>query len=123
MSEAKEAKEANETKETSVIMDTSIETEGIVLFVKVVSLKYGPLQCTLHTEKAFSGDITENHPFMYMDTRYVTAGRTVCEFVEDTPAIRAILQEIATPDAVEMFTTTQICHKARLIKSLVNFWC
>jgi len=111
-----------ETKETTVIIDTSIEIEGVVLYVNVVSLKYGPLQCTLHTKTAFSG-IDTAHPFMYVDNQYITSGRTVCEFVEDTPAIRAIIQEIVNPDSVKMYTTTQICHKARLIKSLVNFWC
>lgn len=111
-----------DSKTSSILIDTTVKITGISVSVNVVEMTYGPLHVSITTNEKFSGDIMDQHPFMYAPAHLITDGNRFCEILENTPAVRAILEELANPAPLNLYTTTQMCHTARLIKSLANFW-
>jgi hypothetical protein len=45
----------------------------------------------------------------------------VQEIIDDTPAVRALLQELVAP-ASKLYTTTDCTHKGSIIQALSLFW-
>jgi len=110
---------ASRTK--AVLHDTVITIGETETTVQVLELTYGPLHLLITTEKPI-GDYFHIHPFMYVPKDHLNYGKTVCEIVEDTPAIRALINELISKEPLKLYTTEPSAHKARIIKSLTNFW-
>jgi hypothetical protein len=108
---------ASRTK--SVLHQTTVTIGEAEATVQVIELTYGPLHLLITTEKPIED--SHIHPFMYVDKDRLNYGRTVCEIIEDTPAIRALIKELIT-EPVKTYTTEPSAHKARIIKCLTNFW-
>ena len=104
----------------SVLHMTTVTIGEIETTVQVIELTYGPLHLLITTEKPM--DDCHIHPFMYVPKDHLNYGQTVCEIVEDTPAIRALISELVSKEPLKMYTTERSAHKARIIKSLTNFW-
>jgi hypothetical protein len=61
-----------------------------------------------------------DHPLMWVEKIEGSKGR-VENIVDDTPAVRALVAELAaTP--VKLYTTTDCSHKGRIIRALCLFW-
>jgi hypothetical protein len=110
---------ASRTK--SVLYQTTVIIGETETTVQVIELTYGPLHVLITTEKPMED--VHIHPFMYVDKERLSYGKTVCEIIEDTPAIRALITELVSTEPVKTYTTEPSAHKARIIKSLTNFWC
>jgi len=117
---------------SKVILDTTLNVNGmaidsasvpILMKVKVYELNYGPvlkvkiLTNVRLTDSMLGGD----HPLMYADEFLEEGKRLVAEIVDDTPAVRALINELVS-EKRNLYTTTDCTHKARLIKSILSFW-
>jgi len=110
---------ASRTK--SLLHETTITIGDTETTVQVIELTYGPLHVLISTENPLPEDFYI-HPFMYMPKEHLKNRNMVCEIIEDTPAIRALIDELVSREPPKMYTTHPAAHKARIIKSLVNFW-
>jgi hypothetical protein len=110
---------ASRTK--NVLHNTVMPIGGTETKIQVIELTYGPLHLLITTEKPIPDDF-HIHPFMYVPKERLNYGKTVCEIIEDTPAIRALIKELIT-EPVKTYMTEPSAHKARIIKTLTNFWC
>jgi hypothetical protein len=54
-------------------------------------------------------------------TEYIE-GNTVANIIEDTPVIRAMIEELSIGTKRKLHTTTDCTYKARLIKAIASFW-
>ena len=106
----------------SVLHMTTVTIGEIETTVQVIELTYGPLHVLITTEKPMPEDF-HIHPFMYVPKDHLNYGQTVCEIVEDTPAIRALINELVSKEPLKMYTTEPSAHKARIIKCITSFWC
>jgi hypothetical protein len=104
----------------SVIHNTTVMIAEVETTIQVLELTYGPLHVLISTETPMPEEF-HIHPFMYVPKDHLNYGTSVCEIVEDTPAIRALINELVS-EPVKMYTTEPSAHKARIIKSLTNFW-
>ena len=111
---------ASRTK--SVLHETTVTIGEVEVTVHVVELTYGPLHVLITTKDPMPEDFYI-HPFMYVTKEHLSYRKTVCEIVEDTPAIRALINELVSPEPVKTHTTEPSGHKARIIKCITNFWC
>jgi hypothetical protein len=114
----------------SILVDTSITVIGtnddgdipIQLDVKAIELDYGPvIDFEVSSSAKFTNMIDwSDHPFMcsneYMEDN------TVSNIVDDTPAIRALIEELVSPVKRKLYTSTDCTYKARLIKAILTFW-
>jgi hypothetical protein len=117
----------NHTK--SVLVDKVIIVIGtrdtdvpIELHVKAIELDYGPvIDFEVKASVPFT-DVVEwsDHPFA-CSTDYME-GNKVANIIEDTPAIRALIEELVSEHKRKLHTTTDCTHKARLIKAIASFW-
>ena len=110
---------ASRTK--SVLHETTVTIGEIETRIQVIELTYGPLHLLITTEAPMPEDF-HIHPFMYVAKEHLSYGKTVCEIIEDTPAIRALISELVSKEPVKTYTTEPSAHKARIIKCLTNFW-
>lgn len=115
----------------SILVDTSIivngssmlseEDEPITLTVKAIELNYGPVisfSVTVDKPCNDTGD-WDDHPFMYIkDMESPTEVRNI---VEDTPAVRALIEELVA-EPKKMYTSTDCTHRSRLIRAIMGFW-
>jgi len=110
---------ASRTK--NILHMTTVMIGEIEVTVQVIELTYGPLHVLITTEKPMPEDF-HIHPFMYVPKDHLSYENTVCEIIDDTPAIRALINELVT-EPIKTHTTEPSAHKARIIKCLTNFWC
>lgn len=117
---------------TKVILDTTLTVNGmsidcshvsILMKVKVYEMDYGPvLKIKILTNVRFTDHMLGgDHPLMYADEFLEEGKRLVSEIVDDTPAVRALINELVS-EKIKLYTTTDCTHKARLIKSILSFW-
>jgi len=117
---------------SKVIIDTTLTVNGmnlhgtrvpILMKVKVYELNYGPvLKVKILTNVRFTDHMLGgDHPLMYADEFLEEGKRLVAEIVDDTPAVRALINELVS-EKRKLYTTTDCTHKARLIKSILTFW-
>ncbi len=114
----------------SVIVDRSIvvygsmmyseDNEPITLRVKAIELDYGPvINFTVSADKPYKNtEDWSDHPFMYVELESPNEAGNI---VEDTPAVRALIQELVG-ESKKMYTTTDCTHRGRLIKAIMGFW-
>jgi hypothetical protein len=110
---------ASRTK--SILHETTVTIGETETRIQVIELTYGPLHILITTQAP--PEDAHIHPFMYVDKERLNYGKTVCEIIEDTPAVRALLDELVSKESVKTYTTEPSAHKARIIKCLTNFWC
>jgi hypothetical protein len=99
-------------------------TTPIQVSIKAYELNYGPvIDYTIKCSVPFT-DLMHwsDHPFMFSNKERSGKKTRSTNIIDDTPAVRAILQELAAKEAFQLYTTTDCTHRARLIQSLENFW-
>lgn len=115
------------TDQTRVIVDTKFAVlaehrfDGdvpIVMSVKGVELEYGTISLDISVNIPYENGLWESHPFMYANMK----GKVIGEVLENTPAVRELIHELGNPIPKKMYTTTDICHRARLISAIRMFW-
>jgi hypothetical protein len=115
----------------NVLVDTTITVYGskiyqedipIKLHIKVLELNYGPVLDFEVTASMKFTNLVEwsDHPLM-CSTEYME-NNTVANIVEDTPVIRAMIEELSIGTKRKLHTTTDCTYKARLIKAIASFW-
>lgn len=114
----------------SVLVDKSIVVYGsmmysegeepITLRVKAIELNYGPvINFTVTVDKPCKNmEDWSDHPLMYVELESPNEAGNI---VEDTPAVRALIDELVA-EPKKMYTTTDCTHRGRLIKAIMGFW-
>lgn len=118
------------SKTKSVLVDTMLTVDSVldgvdvpvVIHVRVLELNYGPV---LYFKVKSSipmddSDLWDEHPFQW--SQKWMEGNTVGNIIEDTPAIRAMIQELVSTEKRNFYTGTDAGHKARLINAIAMFW-
>jgi hypothetical protein len=99
-------------------------TTPIQVSMKAYELNYGPvLDYTIRCSVPFT-DLMHwsDHPFMFSNKEQSGKKTTSTNIIDDTPAVRAILEELAAKEPFKLYTTTDCTHRARLIQALESFW-
>jgi len=118
-------------KTKSVLVDTSFTVDSaldgvetpVSVHIRVLELNYGPV---LYFEAKSSvpmddSDLWDEHPFQW-SKKWLEDSSTVANIIDDTPAIRAMIQELVSTEKREFYTGTEAGHKARLINAIAMFW-
>lgn len=114
-----------------VLVDSTITVFGskiyqedipIQLHIKVLELSYGSVLDFEVTASMKFTNLVEwsDHPLM-CSTEYME-NKTVANIIEDTPVIRAMIEELTNGPKRKLHTTTDCTYKARLIKAIASFW-
>jgi hypothetical protein len=117
-------------KTKSVLVDTTLIVDSyldgikkpVPIHVRVLELNYAQV---LYFEVKSSilmddSDLWDDHPFQW--SQKWLEGDTVANIIDDTPAIRAMIQELVSSEKREFYTGTEAGHKARLINAIAMFW-
>ena len=115
----------------NVLVDSTITVFGskiyqedipIQLHIKVLELSYGSVLDFEVTASMKFTNLVEwsDHPLM-CSTEYME-NKTVANIIEDTPVIRAMIEELTNGPKRKLHTTTDCTYKARLIKAIASFW-
>ena len=117
-------------KTKSVLIDTTLTVESalngvatpVTIHIRVLELTYGPvLYFEVKSSIALDDpDLWDDHPFQY-SIMWLEEG-AVANIIEDTPAIRAMIQELVSTEKHVLHCGTDACHKARLINAIAMFW-
>jgi hypothetical protein len=110
------------TRTKSILHETTVTIGETEASIQIIELTYGPLHVLIKTEEPMPEDF-HIHPFMYVAKEHLSYRKMVCEIIEDTPAIRALINELVAKEPVKTHATEPSAHKARIIKCLTNFWC
>lgn len=98
--------------------------ESIPIRIQVIAyeLDYGPvIHLTIKTDVKYkSEEDWSDHPFHFV--KELENGNAVKNIIDDTPAVRALIIELAESDDKKLYTTTLCSHKGRLIRALSLFW-
>jgi len=98
-------------------------TVPIKISVVANELNYGPvIDLTIKCDVPYyeSGFVDwSDHPLMW--AKNVENGVRVENIIDDTPAVRALIDELIGPEK-RLYTTTNCTHKGRLIRALMSFW-
>jgi hypothetical protein len=96
----------------------------VSLTIEALILDYAPL---IHLDIKSSVPLYEkdfldwiDHPFLFL--KDIEEGNTVGNIIDDTPATRALIDELIKPLNTKLYTTTHCTHVRRLIQSLQLFW-
>jgi len=120
-----------ESRTKSILSKGSLTVEGskdgektpIKITYEVRELTYGPvLNIRIKCDVPYNKDDVEfwdDHPFMWAD--HVEDGTKLGNIVDDTPAVRALVNELSAEPA-KLYTTTDCSHKGRIIRALCLFW-
>ena len=107
---------------------SSIADQSITLTVKAIELNYGPvISFSVTVDKPCNNQYNwgdwrydwDDHPFMYIDPE--GSPYEIGNIVEDTPAIRALIEELVA-EPKNMYTTTDCTHRGRLLKAIMSFF-
>lgn len=95
----------------------------IKISVVALELNYGPvidLSITCDVPYYETGFVDwVDHPLMW--AKNVEKGTRVENIIDNTPAVRALIDELVG-DEKALYTTTNCSHKGRLIRALMSFW-
>lgn len=118
-------------KTKSVLVDTTLTVDSsldgmevpVSVHIRVLELNYGPV---LYFEAKSSvpmgdSDLWDDHPFQWSQ-KWLEDRSTVANIIDDTPAIRAMIQELVTVEKRVFYAGTDAGHKARLINAIAMFW-
>ena len=92
--------------------------------IRAYELDYGPvIDLEIKCKVAYEPGIWIDHPLRIVyDKNSHNTKYDVSEIIDDTPATRALIEELANPNSKKLYTTTDCSHRAALIASLRNFW-
>ena len=96
----------------------------VTLTVEAIELNYGPvIDITIRVSHPVINAMDwDDHPFLFI-SKYESEDRcTVGDIVDDTPAVRALIDELVNNEPKKLYTTTECSHKGRLIRALTLFW-
>lgn len=116
----------------SILTDTIIpitiqrDYEGVInatLHIVAIEMNYGPvIHLTVTCSDKFNNDpLTIDHPFMLLKINKDT-NNYLCEILDNTPAVRALIDELVSSNKENLYTTTPTTHIARLLAALELFW-
>lgn len=95
----------------------------IKISVVAFELNYGPvidLSITCDVPYYETGFVDWfDHPLMW--SKNVEKGTRVGNIIDNTPAVRALIDELVAAEK-DLYTTTNCTHKGRLIRALNSFW-
>ncbi len=103
-------------------------SSDIKVTIKAYELTYGPvIDLTIKVNIPYTSPMNwSDHPFMYLrqdkGVKEPTPRSYMGDIIDDTPAVRAILTELAQTEPFKLYTTTDCTHRAALIASLEYFW-
>lgn len=108
----------------TVIGDKDGNDIPVDLTIEALILDYGPLihldiKCSVPLYAKEFLDWAD-HPFLFL--KDIEQGNTVGNIIDDTPATRALIEELIKPLNTKLYTTTPCTHIRRLIQSLQLFW-
>ena len=113
------------TTDSCDFTEEASDTTPIQVSIKVYELNYGPvLDYTITSSIPFTNvmDWTD-HPLMYVKKNHYDEKKSISEnIIDDTPAVRLLIQELAAKEPFKLYTTTDCTHRARLIQALETFW-
>lgn len=99
------------------------EEVPINLTIKAYELNYGPvIDFTVSVDIPYEPGVWIEHPFLIDYQLKGESKDSVGDIIDDTPAIRAIIMELANPEKKELLTTTDCRHRSGLIASLRFFY-
>jgi hypothetical protein len=122
------------TKTKSVLVDTKFTVDSVLndvdtpvtVHIRVLELNYGPV---LYFQAKSSipmydraRDRWDDHPFQCSKKWLELEGNVVANIIDDTPAIRAMIQELVSTEKPVLYCGTEAGHKARLINAIAMFW-
>lgn len=116
--------QAYEKSVTLVVMGVKEDEEDdvpVTLTLHAKSHTYGPVMTVKVTpDIPYVKHKWADHPLMYVQSNYIEKG-VAANIVEDTPAIRALIDELVGQPP-KLYTTTDCTHKGRLIRAILSFW-
>jgi len=100
-------------------------TQPVSLTITANELNYGPvIELIITTNIPYDSKNPlewDDHPFKYVDSKHKENNYTIADIIDDTPAVRALIEElVAAPKS--LYTTTDCMHKSRIINALTRFW-
>ena len=96
----------------------------ITLTIEAIELNYGPvIDLTIRVSDPLIDKMDwDDHPFMFITKFESEDESTVGDIIDDTPATRALIDELVSTETKSLYTTTECSHKGRLIRALSLFW-
>lgn len=106
----------------------------VKLTIKAIELNYGPcihFEATVDVGFVPKGWHWDDHPFRgatkdsdtHEPENSSAAGVTsISDIVDDTPAVRALITEVANPMPPKLYVGTECTHRARLLSAIRSFW-
>lgn len=89
--------------------------------IHVIELNYGPVLSFKIISDIPYNDTMYEHPFMY-SKEYMSGEYKTGSIIDDTPAVRALINELSSCNNMSLYTTTHCTHVARLIRAINGFW-
>lgn len=108
---------------TVTVIGTKQDSTEVPIKIKIVAnqLNYGPvIDIQINCDVPYVNGEWIDHPFRTLYTKDFS--NELSEIIDDTPAIRAIIEELINPNKKNLYTTTDCTHRAALIASLNFFW-
>jgi len=108
---------------TITVIGTKQDSTEVPIKITIVAyqLNYGPvIDIQIKCDVPYVYGEWIDHPFRTVYTN--DFNNEISEIIDDTPAIRAIIEELINPEEKKLYTTTDCTHRAALIASLNYFW-
>jgi hypothetical protein len=121
------------TRTKSVIVDRHMvvnavrdchEEVAVDLHVVAIELNYGPV-IYFNVRSSIpmkDSEMWDNHPFQWSKDYIDEEDGTVGNIIDDTPAVRAMIEELVSTEQRKFYSGTDAGHKGRLIKAIAMFW-
>lgn len=105
--------------DTKIVMSAATRDKNTTtdVHVQAIELNYGAL-IYFRVQTSIPFTKTEEwfaHPLMFSSNYMDGSPDTVANIVDDTPAIRAMIEELVSSNRIDV-------HKARLINAILSFW-
>ena len=100
------------------------EEVAVDIHVVAIELNYGPvIYFNVRSSIAMKdNDMWDNHPFQWAKEYIDDEDGTVGNIIDDTPAVRAMIEELISTEQRKFYSGTDAGHNARLIKAIAMFW-
>lgn len=95
----------------------------ICMRICAYELDYGPvIDVKIECDIGYQNGVWIDHPFRLDSCVEPGSLIEVSEIIDDTPATRTLITELANPTEKKLYTTTDCSYRAALIASIKNFW-
>jgi len=119
----------------SVIVDKSIVVIGykntpndnevhiINMRIKAYELNYGPvIHFSVKVDVPYNPGEWSDHPLRIANEKREECINSSEDIIDDTPATRALIMELANSEIKHLYTTTDCSYRASIIAALQYFW-